>query len=118
LYAGCNSRTILATESLFREGLPKLSFTPKICYLFANASYYTFRYRLALGIIERNLEDFPYDRGAASAQLKLARCCENLGDCNKAISLYTDFLLEHPKDRRYRRVQKRIAKLQIVNRDE
>ena len=118
LYAGCNTQSILATESLFRNGLPRLSLTPKICYLLANASYYTFRYRLALDIIERNLADFPYERGVVNAKLKRAQCCENLGNCNKAIKLYTDFLLKHPQDSRYRKVQKRIAKLQMVSRRE
>jgi len=118
LYAGCNTQSILATESLFRDGLPWLSLTPKACYLLANASYYTFRYELALEIIERNLKDFPYERSVANAQLKRARCCENLGNCNKAIKLYTDFLLKHPQDNRYRKIQRRIAKLQIVSRRE
>ena len=68
--------------------------------------------------IERNLEDFPYESGVVDAQFKRARCCENLGDCTKAVKLYTDFLLKHPKDRRYRRIQKRIAKLQMFNQDE
>jgi len=118
LYAGCNGNTIRATESLFRNKLHKLSKTPTVCYFLANAAYYTFRPELALEIIERNLRDFPYERGATDAEYKRARCCENLGDCDGAIRLYTKFLLDHPRDNRYRRIQNRIAKLHIVSKNQ
>jgi hypothetical protein len=117
-YAGCNTRSILATESFFRNKAPGLSISPKICYLLASISYYTFRYRLALGITERNLRDFPYEAGTADAELRRARCHENLGHCSEAIDLYSDFLLSHPRDNRYRKIQNRIAKLQVISRNE
>ncbi len=114
-YAGCNRGTILATESLFRDELTKLSVTPKVCYFLASVSYYTFRPELALEIIERNLKDFPYERGAVDAEYRRAKCWEDMGDCNRAIKLYTKFLLDHPRDNRYRKIQNRIAKLQAFN---
>lgn len=116
-YAGCNRETILATESLFRKELPRLSATSKVCYFLANVSYYTFRPALAQAIIERNLKDFPYERGVIDAEYKRARCCDNMGDCDRAIKLYTKFLLDHPRDNRYRKIKNRIAKLQAFNRN-
>lgn len=114
-YAGCNTQTMLRTETFFREKNPNLALTPKVCYFLGNQAYMTFRYKLAIEIIDRNLKGFPYDDGALKAEYRRAVCYEKLGDYAKAIHLYEDYLLAHPKDNKYQSIQNKIAKLKALH---
>lgn len=114
LYGGCNTRTMLKTEAFFREDNPNLALTPKMCYFLGNLAYLTFRYNLAIQIIDRNLKDFPYEDSALKAEFRRAVCYEKLGDYAKAIHLYEDYLLTHPKDHKYQLIQNKIAKLKAL----
>lgn len=114
IYGGCNTQGILATEEFFRVKNPNLGLTPKVCYILGTAAYRTLRYQLAIEIIDRNLKDFPYENAAVNAEHRRAMCYEKLGEYSKAISLYEDFLLKHPKDNRYSSIISKIAKLKAV----
>ena len=114
-YAGCGTKGMLSTEKFFREKNPKLSVTPKICYMLGTSAFRTFRYQLAINIIDRNLKDFPYESAAVSAEYRRAVCYEKLGEYNKAISLYERFLYDHPKDNRYKSIQSKVAKLKALH---
>ncbi len=89
--------------------------TPRVCYLLGTSAYLTFRYNLAIDIIERNLKDFPYDHAAVDAEYRRAVCYEKLGKYDKAIQLYEDFLIRFPKDKRYMSIQNKIAKLKALH---
>jgi tetratricopeptide (TPR) repeat protein len=115
VYMGCNTQGILRAEDFFRVKNPKLAATPKVCYLLGTSAYLTFRYNLAIDIIERNLKDFPYDPAAIDAEYRRAVCNEKLGKYDKAIELYETFLLDHPKDKRYERIQNKVAKLKALH---
>jgi len=114
LYGGCNSQSILKVENVFRKENPNFNMTPRICYFLGNISYMTFRYQLALDIIERNLQDFPYNSGAQNARYRQAVCYEKLGKYDRAIQLYEDFLLDYPKTKRYDQVSNKVAKLKAL----
>ncbi len=114
-YICLNTQSILSIESYFRMENPKLGLTPKVCYFLGNVSYLTFRYNLAIDIIDRNLKDFPYESGATKAKYRRANCYEKLGEYHKAIELYEDFLFSHPRDKRCGSIQNRIAKLRILH---
>ena len=115
LYAGCNSQMMLKTEEIFRTQNPNLSLTPKVCYLLGNVAYLTFRYQLAIDIIKRNLKDFPYASGAEDAEYRLAVCYEKLGNYTEAISLYENFLLDHPQSERYQSTENKVSKLKALH---
>jgi tetratricopeptide (TPR) repeat protein len=115
IYMGCNTQGILATEKFFRVENPKLSITPKVCYLLGNAAFRSFRYQLAIDIIDRNLKDFPYERAAKNAKYRRAICYEKLGNYDMAIELYKEFLLEYPKDNRQKAILSKVAKLQALH---
>ncbi len=115
VYAGCNTQGILRTEKFFRQENPNFTLTPKICYLLGTSAFRTFRYDLAIQIIERNLKDFPYESAAVDAEYRRALAYEKLGKYDKAISLYEQFMLDHPKDNRYKAVQNRVTKLKAVH---
>ena len=115
LYAGCHTESMIKTEKFFREGNPKLSMTPKICYILGTSAFRTFRYKLAIEIIDRNLKDFPYEDAAVNSEYRRAVCYEKLGEYNTAITLYEEFLLGHPKDNRYSSVISKISKLQALH---
>jgi tetratricopeptide (TPR) repeat protein len=114
-YAGCNTNGILRAEKFFREGNPNLALTPKICYMLSTSAHLTFRYKLAIEIIDRNLKDFPYDPGAIPAEYRRAVAYEKLGEYDKAIQLYEDFVLDHPKDNRVQSVMNKVAKLKAIH---
>lgn len=118
LYGGCNTQVMLKTEAFFREENPNLALTPKMCYFIGNIAYLTFRYKLAIEVIDRNLKDFPYADGAVKAEFRRAVCYEKLGDYAKAIHLYEDYLLAHPKDHKYQSIQNKIAKLRALYAEE
>ena len=118
IYAGCNTQGILRQEKFFREKNPNLALTPKVCYFLGNISYLTFRYKLALNIIERNLKDFPYAPGRVDAEYRRAICYEKLGNYDKAITLYENFLLDYPKDNRYKSIQSKATKLKALHKSE
>jgi len=113
LYAGCNTQSIVQTEMFFRDDNPNLALTPKVCYLLGNAAYLTFRYHLAIEIIDRNLQNFPYAPGAVNAEYRRAVCYQKIGDYENAIKLFEDFLFAHPRDKRYESIRNRIVKLKI-----
>ncbi len=115
VYGSCNTQTMLKTETFFREKNPNLALTPKVCYFLGNVAYMTFRYKLAIDIIDRNLKDFPYAGGATQAEYRRAVCYEKLGDYVKAIQLYEDFLLAHPKDNKYQSIENKLAKLKALH---
>jgi tetratricopeptide (TPR) repeat protein len=115
VYAGCNTQMMLKTESFFRTKNPELALTPKVCYLLGDIAYLTFRYQLAIDIIKRNLKDFPYQPGAEDAEYRLAVCYEKLGNYDEAISLYENFLLDHPQTRRYESTENKISKLKALH---
>jgi len=117
VYGGCNTNGILATEDFFRVKNPKLSLTPKMCYMLGTSAFRTFRYQLAIDIIDRNLKSFPYEKAAVDAKYRRAVCYEKLGNYNKAISLYEAFLLEYPKDNRYNSIISKIAKLKALHQE-
>jgi tetratricopeptide (TPR) repeat protein len=98
LYAGCGTDGMLATEKFFREDNPNLGLTPDVCFILGTTAFRTFRYRLAIDIIDRNLKDFPYDNAVPSAEYRRAYAYEKLGEYGTAITLYEDFLLKYPKD--------------------
>ncbi|RJP69000.1 MAG: tetratricopeptide repeat protein [Candidatus Abyssobacteria bacterium SURF_17] len=117
LYMGCNSQTMLKTESFFRKENPNLAMTPKVCYFLGNIAYMTFRYQLAVSIIDRNLKDFPYAPGATNAEFRRALSYEKLGKYDTAIKYYEEFLFAHPKDNRYESVSNRVAKLKALHQE-
>ena len=115
VYTGCNTNGILKTEEFFRIKNPKLALTPKVCYMLGTAAFRTFRYKLAIEIIDRNLKDFPYENAAVDAQYRRAAAYEKLGEYKTAISLYEDFVLTYPKDNRYNSIISKISKLQALH---
>ncbi len=115
LYGGCNTNGILATEEWFRVKNPKLSMTPKVCYMLGTSAFRTFRYSLAIEIIDRNLKDFPYESAAVDAKYRRAVCYEKQGNYKQAITLYEKFLLEYPNDNRYKSIVTRITKLRALH---
>jgi tetratricopeptide (TPR) repeat protein len=110
-YGGCNTQSMLATEEFFRDENPNLALTPTVCYWLADAAYLTFRYDLAIDIINRNLKDFPYEDGADDQEYKRAVCYEKIGDYQRAIGLFETFLTQHPRDGRYTLIEDKIGKL-------
>ncbi len=117
-YGACNTQGILWTEDFFRNKNPKLAATPKVCYMLGTAAFRSFRYQLAIDIIDRNLKDFPYERAAVNAEYRRAVAYEKLGDYKTAIRLYERFLFDHPKDNRYQSIQTKAIKLQSLHRTE
>jgi tetratricopeptide (TPR) repeat protein len=117
LYGGCHTGTMLKTEKFFREGNPKLSMTPKICYMLGTSAFRTFRYKLAIEMIGRNLKDFPYEKAAVDAEYRRAVAYEKLGEYGTAITLYETFLLDHPKDNRYSSIISKVAKLRALHQE-
>ena len=117
VYAGCNTKGILRTEEFFRKKNPDLGLTPKVCYMLGSSAHLTFRYKLAIEIIDRNLKDFPYEPGAVKAEYRRAVAYEKLGQYDKAIQLYEDFILDHPKDNRVQSVQNKVAKLKALHQE-
>jgi len=115
IYAGCNTNGILSTENFFRVENPKLAMTPKVCYMLGTAAFRTFRYQLAIDIIDRNLQDFPYEKAVVDAEYRRAMAYEKLGEYGTAISLYESFLLEHPKDNRYNSIVSKAVKLKALH---
>lgn len=114
-YAGCGTNGMLSTEKFFREDNPNLGLTPNICFMLGTTAFRTFRYQLAIEIIDRNLKDFPYDSAVPSAEYRRAFCYEKLGEYNTAISLYEAFLFEYPKDNRYNSIASKVAKLKALH---
>ena len=117
-YGGCNTKGMLATEKFFRVKNPKLSMTPKVCYTLATSAFRTFRYKLAIEITDRNLKDFPYESAALDAKYRRAVAYEKLGQYRKAIALFEAFLLETPKDNRYKAIVSKISKLRALHLEE
>ena len=117
-YGGCNTKGMLATEEFFRVKNPKLSMTSKVCYTLATSAFRTFRYKLSIEITDRNLKDFPYESAAVDAKYRRAAAYEKLGQYRKAVSLYEAFLLENPKDNRYKTIVSRISKLRALHLEE
>lgn len=117
-YGACNTQGILWTETFFRKENPKLAMTPKVCYMLGTAAFRSFRYQLAVDIIDRNLKDFPYEKAAVNAEYRRAVAYEKLGNYNTAINLYQKFLLDHPKDNRYRSIQSKAVKLQSLHKED
>ncbi len=117
IYGGCNTNGILATEEFFHVKNPKLALTPKMCYMLGTSAFRTFRYQLAIDIIDRNLKDFPYEKAAVDAKYRRAVCYEKLGAYGKAIRLYEAFLLEYPKDNRYNSIISKVAKLKALHQE-
>lgn len=115
-YAGLSARGIQGADRFFRQDNPNFGLTPSICYLLADVSYWTFRYDLAIKLIDKNITDFPYESGRKNAELKRAACYEKMEDYPRAIQLYEQFLLDHPKDRRYDSVEDTLAKLRYYYR--
>lgn len=115
LYGGCNNQTVLWAEKTLRTGNPNSAMTPTVCYFLGNLAYLTFRYQLALDITDRNLHDFPYNAGVENAQYRRAVCYEKLGQYDKAIQLYENFLLDHPKSNRYQSIENKLAKLKAMH---
>jgi tetratricopeptide (TPR) repeat protein len=118
IYAACNTQGILATENYFRVENPKLAMTPRVCYVLGTAAFRSFRYQLAIDIINRNLKDFPDEKAAVSAEYRRAVCYEKLGEYETAIKLYEIFLYNNPKDNRYMSVETKIAKLRALHKEE
>ena len=115
VYGGCNTNGMLATEEFFRVKNPKLSMTPKVCYILATSAFRTFRYKLSIEITDRNLKDFPYESAAVDAKYRRAVAYEKLGKYKVAVGLYEAFLLENPKDNRYKRIVTKISKLRALH---
>lgn len=115
VYGGCNTNGILRAEEFFRVKNPNMSLTPKICYMLGTSAFRTFRYNLAIEIIDRNLRDFPYESAAVDAEFRRAVAYEKLGEYRKAITLYEKFLYDHPKDNRYESIQNKVAKLKALH---
>jgi len=115
LYAGCNSQAILKAETFFRQDNPNLTVTPKFCFFLGNLAYLTFRYQLAINIIERNLKDYPLAAGFEDARFRQAVCYEKMGNYQKAIQLYEDFLNDYPKSKRYESTLNKLAKLKALH---
>lgn len=117
-YGACNTQGILATEEFFRVKNPKLSITPNVCYMLGTAAFRSFRYKLAIDIIDRNLKQFPYKSAAKNAEYRRAICYEKLANYNKAIQLYEKFLYDYPKDNRYKSVQSKVVKLRALHKED
>ena len=117
-YGACNTQGILATENFFRVKNPKLSMTPKACYMLATSAFRSFRYKLAIDITDRNLKDFPYERAAKDAKYRRAVACEKLAKYDMAIQSYEEFLLEYPKDNRQKSILSKVAKLKALHKGE
>jgi tetratricopeptide (TPR) repeat protein len=115
VYAGCNTQGILRTEKMFREDNPKLALSPRICYTLGTIAHWTFRYQLAIDIIDRNLRDYPYDPAAEDAQYRRAVAYEKLGQYDKAIQLYEAFLIDHPKSKRQESILNKVTKLKALH---
>jgi len=115
LYGGCNSQSILWAEGVMRKENPDFNMTPKVCYFLGDLAYMTFRYQLAADIMERNLKDFPYAAGADNAQFRRAVCYEKLGKYAESIQMYENFLNDHPKSKRYKSIQSKVAKLRALH---
>jgi len=118
IYGGCNTRGILKTEEFFRTKNPNMSMTPKVCYMLGTSAFRTFRYKLAIEIINRNLKDYPYESAAVVAEYRRAVSHEKLGEYRMAISLYEKFLYDHPKDNRYNAIQNKVSKLKALHLEE
>ncbi len=114
-YGGCSTESILATEDFFRTKNPNLAMSPGMCYTLGTAAFRSFRYQLAIDIIDRNLEQWPYESAAINAEFRRAAAYERLGDFKVAIRHYETFLLDHPKDNRYSTIQSRVAKLRALH---
>ena len=114
-YGGCNTEALLATEDFFRAKNPNLAMSPRVCYTLGTIAFRSFRYQLAIDIIDRNLKQWPYESAAIDAEYRRATCYEKLGEYSTSISLYENFLLSHPKDNRYRTIQSRVAKLRALH---
>jgi tetratricopeptide (TPR) repeat protein len=115
VYAGCGTNGMLSIEKFFREDNPNLSLTPRVCFMLGTAAFRTFRYQLAIEIIDRNLESFPYDKAVPDAEYRKAYAYEKLGDYDKAIKLYQDYLLKYPRDNRYNSIVSKVSKLQELH---
>lgn len=118
IYAGCGTDGMLATEKFFREDNPNLGLTPTVCFMLGTSAFRTFRYKLAIEIIDRNLKDFPYNRAVPDAEYRRAFAYEKLGEYDTAISLYEDFLYKYPKDNRYSAIISKVAKLKALHKAE
>jgi tetratricopeptide (TPR) repeat protein len=114
LYGGCNNQSVLWAENVLRKENPGFTMTPGLCYFLGNLAYMTFRYQLAIDITERNLQDFPYNPNLENAQYRRAVCYEKLGQYDKAIKFYENFLLDHPKSNRYQSIENKLAKLRAL----
>ena len=117
-YGACNTQGILWTEDFFRKKNPKLSMTPKVCYMLATSAFRSFRYKLAIEITDRNLKDFPYEKAARSAKYRRAVAYEKLANYDMAIESYEEFLQEYPKDNRQKSIISKIAKLKSLHKGE
>lgn len=117
IYGGCSSSAILKADNFLRKDNPNFSMTPKLCFFLGNLAYLTFRYQLAIDIIERNLHDFPYASEVPDAQYRRAVCYEKLGNYKKAIQLYEDYLLTYPKSNRYQSIENKLAKLKALHQE-
>ncbi|GAB4336796.1 MAG: hypothetical protein Kow0099_09910 [Candidatus Abyssubacteria bacterium] len=115
LYGGCSTQGILKTEKLFREDNPKMALSPKICYTLGTMAYMTFRYQLAIDIINRNLRDYPYEPAAEDAEYRRAVCYEKLGQYDTAIQLYENFMFDHPKSKRLESILNKVSKLKALH---
>jgi tetratricopeptide (TPR) repeat protein len=102
-------------DKLFREENHDHPFTPSICYVLADISYYTFRYELTIDLTKKNIADFPYNSGRKNAEYRRAACFEKLGDFNQAIQSYERFLVAYPRDKRYESIMERISKLRLYS---
>ncbi len=117
VYGACNTAGILATEEFFRVKNPDLALTPKVCYMLGANAFRSFRYQLSIEITDRNLKDFPYENAAVDAQYRRAAAYEKLGQYDKAIALYEEFLMGHADDNRYKTVMGKIQKLKMLHQE-
>jgi outer membrane protein assembly factor BamD (BamD/ComL family) len=117
-YGACNTKGILVTENFFRVKNPKLGVTPNVCYMLGTAAFRSFRYKLAIDIIDRNLKQFPYKGAAQSAEYRRAVCYEKLANYDMAIAKYEEFMYRHPKDNRYKSIQTKVVKLKALHQED
>lgn len=115
IYGGCNTKGILKTEEFFRVKNPDMSMTPKVCYMLGTSAFRTFRYQLAIEIIDRNLKDFPYESAAVAAQYRRAVSYEKLAEYRKAITLYEKFIYDHGDDSRRNAIENKVNKLKALH---
>lgn len=87
-------------------------------YNLAAISYYTLRYKLAEELYKKNLEMWPAHPKTPTAEFRIAKCEEKLGNYREAVGRYEAFALDHPDDSRADAARNLATKIKAVKLDQ